>query len=529
MLYVIGSGPSGVACASMLIQKGFPVTMLDVGLELEPERAKIVQNLKEKDPKRWDETTLKEYKSGFQVSPRDGECKPSYGSLFPYRDVSPCKFVYKNFKAYPSYARGGLSNVWGASVLAYLPEDIRDWPITMEELRPYYERAFTLMPVALDRRAPVMAECISSASVQTLRFSEQSSNLNGAFKNAQGQSSKIMFGGSKLALDAEGRNQRGKECIYCGLCMCGCPYALIYNSASTLGKLQKNKNFTYLPGLFVEQVKESQGEVRIYGRVLRNGQSKIFSAEKVYLACGVFSSARIMLRSYETYNRPLSGLDSHYFLLPLVSLWGTPKALTEDIHTLAHLCVWTHENLKKKAFLQIYGYNDLYAKEIKSRMGLAFPVMQLVLKPLLRRFFMIQAFLHSDDSSTFKIELKRDAQGNDELHLEGLMNPKTANALRDIKRELTRLCLKAKVFPLVPLMDVGTPGRGYHSGGTFPMRAAPRFGESDLWGRPHGFKNVHLVDSSVFPTIPAGPITLNAMANAMRIADQSVETARRDT
>ena len=31
MLYVVGSGPSGVACATALIQKGLRVTMLDVG------------------------------------------------------------------------------------------------------------------------------------------------------------------------------------------------------------------------------------------------------------------------------------------------------------------------------------------------------------------------------------------------------------------------------------------------------------------------------------------------------------------
>ncbi len=70
------------------------------------------------------------------------------------------------------------------------------------------------------------------------------------------------------------------------------------------------------------------------------------------------------------------------------------------------------------------------------------------------------------------------------------------------------------------LLDPGLPGRGYHSGGTFPMRANPRYRETDCLGRPFGFERVHLVDASVFPTIPAGPITFSAMANAVRIADQ---------
>jgi choline dehydrogenase-like flavoprotein len=37
-------------------------------------------------------------------------------------------------------------------------------------------------------------------------------------------------------------------------------------------------------------------------------------------------------------------------------------------------------------------------------------------------------------------------------------------------------------------------------------------------GRPAGWRRIHLVDASVFPTIPATTITYTAMANAHRIA-----------
>jgi choline dehydrogenase-like flavoprotein len=45
------------------------------------------------------------------------------------------------------------------------------------------------------------------------------------------------------------------------------------------------------------------------------------------------------------------------------------------------------------------------------------------------------------------------------------------------------------------------------------------FGKSDKWGRPFGFKKVHIIDSSVLPSIPATTITLTVMANAARIAN----------
>jgi choline dehydrogenase-like flavoprotein len=50
------------------------------------------------------------------------------------------------------------------------------------------------------------------------------------------------------------------------------------------------------------------------------------------------------------------------------------------------------------------------------------------------------------------------------------------------------------------------------------MRAHPGPFEVDVLGRPHGFTRVHVVDASVFPSLPATTITLSVMANAHRIA-----------
>ena len=72
------------------------------------------------------------------------------------------------------------------------------------------------------------------------------------------------------------------------------------------------------------------------------------------------------------------------------------------------------------------------------------------------------------------------------------------------------------------MLRVGLPGRGFHTGGTFPMRAAPGPFEVDGLGRPHGFTRVHLVDSSIFPSLPATTITLSVMANAHRIGSAAV-------
>ena len=68
------------------------------------------------------------------------------------------------------------------------------------------------------------------------------------------------------------------------------------------------------------------------------------------------------------------------------------------------------------------------------------------------------------------------------------------------------------------MLQVWEPGRGFHTGGGFRMRDRPTGLESDLLGRPAGLQRVHLVDASVFPSMPAITIMLTVMANAQRIA-----------
>ena len=71
---------------------------------------------------------------------------------------------------------------------------------------------------------------------------------------------------------------------------------------------------------------------------------------------------------------------------------------------------------------------------------------------------------------------------------------------------------------LLPLLKISKPGEGNHYGCSFPMKKKPKKFESDVLGRPYGFKRVHIVDVSVFPSIATQTITLTIMSNAHRIA-----------
>src|SRR5262249_57198073 len=141
---------------------------------------------------------------------------------------------------------------------------------------------------------------------------------------------------------------------------------------------------------------------------------------------------------------------------------------------------------------------------------------QRVLTSRLGRLVGARGYSPSAQSPPIAATLRRGEHANT-LVLAAGANAESAPAIRGIVGSISRQARHLRARPLSPLLEIGTPGRGYHSGGSFPMREhAGRF-ETDRWGRPAGFDRVHAVDSTIFPSIPAAPITFTVAANAHRI------------
>src|SRR3990167_8056238 len=140
-VYVIGSGHSGIACAlGLLARQNTRVIMLDVGKTLEPN--KLNDRLNQSLPVFQSDNLLPwEKKKAFQ--------KHLFGSIYPY-DIGDYS---KNFDLHgvvmrTSFARGGLSNVWGASIMPYKKDDIKHWPIDCNEMMLYYKKILNHMPLS---------------------------------------------------------------------------------------------------------------------------------------------------------------------------------------------------------------------------------------------------------------------------------------------------------------------------------------------------------------------------------------------
>ena len=83
---------------------------------------------------------------------------------------------------------------------------------------------------------------------------------------------------------------------------------------------------------------------------------------------------------------------------------------------------------------------------------------------------------------------------------------------------LKKVLLKTYLVPVMPLLNVPKTFSGYHFGASFPM--SDNFNHennTDTQGRIKNVRNIHILDSSVLPSIPSGSFSYTVMANAIRI------------
>jgi choline dehydrogenase-like flavoprotein len=396
-------------------------------------------------------------------------------------------------------------------MLPYIQSDIDDWPLKLADLARYYPRVLEFVPVTgrIDHLAGTFP--LHTDRFQDHRMSEQAQRYIEALERhhhafvAQG----MTYGVARLAVNVGGAP--GGDCVYCGMCMFGCPYDLIYSSRHTLAQLLDRSGFSYVGGVIVERVGETGGMVRINARMV-TGEQVQYEGERVFLGAGAIPTTQILMDSLGLQETTM--LDTQYFVVPMMQASGS-GARREDLHTLAQLFIDIRDRgiSPRTVHLQLYTYNEIYDLEFARRFGRL--QRALPAGAVLDRMSVIQGFLHSDDSTKVRVLRK-----NGGLGLRRIKNPRPRSVVSRVVRRLARNALRLGAAPVLPMVKVAQPGKSFHFGGTFPMSANSRPGQTDTLGRPAGLKRVHVIDASCFPSIPATTITLSVMANAFRIGTE---------
>ena len=220
------------------------------------------------------------------------------------------------------------------------------------------------------------------------------------------------------------------------------------------------------------------------------------------------------MRSQSAFNRPLVLRDSQYFLLPLLLAKRARNVRTEALYTLGQLFVEICQPRVSRhtVHLQLYTFSDIIGGAVAKSLG----PLKFLAPQLEGRMVILQGFLHSNESSTIAMTLKKQGE-KDCLELAACPNPETRPTVKRVVRELLKHSRALGGIVVPPMLQIAEQGRSFHNGGSLPMRAQPGEFECDTLGRPHGWSRLHVVDASVLPSIPATTITFAAMANAHRI------------
>jgi choline dehydrogenase-like flavoprotein len=405
-------------------------------------------------------------------------------------------------------APGGLTNHWSCAVPRFSPDDFRDaqrageayeWPITYDEIAPWYEEVEPLLRIAggTTDRPQVPAGKVHHA----WRLGSDWTDL-ATHAERQGRSVlPIPYSyGSATTLTLSGT---------------------VFNSFVRLVKpALKNGRLTVQFDARVLRLEWSKdtGRVRaVIYRDMRAGSEQRLPCAAVVVAAGAINSARLLLASTsDEFPQGLGNTDGvlgrylhDHPLGKLVIDLDTPMS----VHPPAYISRPALERcapLSAGAGAQWTG-TTLRARSVlgghRGRLPwIGFSVFG-TMAPVLENGVLLDGSCRAADGSAGVALHMRHPSESERL-------------LNHTHDEIVELLTRAGVGPRVRIWKIEPAGNASHYAGTCRMHRSPRFGMLDAWGRMHAVRNVVVADSSAFTTGPEKNPVLTAMALAARASDR---------
>ena len=524
---IIGSGAAAAGVALALNRReNLAITVIDIGLQLEAERRDLVNQLASAAPDEWNAET-KEYLSKQPVATgsRGVPEKRLFGSNYPFQDAGQLTGITGDKGSNTtvvSSAYGGFSNVWGSQIMPFTDETFASWPIKAATMRPHYEAILNLIPFAGEEddlalnfpllRSPVPLPPMAPRSRRALdAYAKHRSKLS-----ARG----VTLGKARLAFQA-------RECVRCGLCMTGCPYGLIYSAAQTFDDLRRANRVDYRSGLLALKVEEEGGRATVIAREIATGQLHRFDADRIYVACGAMGTTRLIANSLGLHDIDIPMQESRQFILPFLSRRATEDPRDKSDFTLNqfNMIVAPDGGSLDLSTLHFYAFNKAFIDGLPSILRARYA--NLLQTQLLRRLSVAFGYLPSWNSPQLRVHVgaKRGDIAFPDIHVSSeTAPPGQARMVSSLLRRLVGAAPMLDLYPVVPMFRLSPAGKSYHWGASFPHSDGGSVGySSDTLGRVGSWKRIHLVDASVFSTVPATTYGLTAMANAHRIASESMD------
>jgi choline dehydrogenase-like flavoprotein len=508
-IIIIGTGAGGGTLAHRLAPTGKRILLLERGDYVRREKAN------------WD--------------PQAVNVQGKYQTKEVWRDENN-----KPLHPHTNYYVGGNTKFYGAALFRLRKEDFGEvahhggispsWPISYEELEPYYLKAEQLYHVHGERGVdptdpPASGPYPHPPVSHELRLQE----LSDDFTRLGLKPFHVPLG---IQLDE--KNPRVSKCIRCQTCD-GFP-CLVYAKSDAqvvcVDPALEYPNVTLLTNARVERLETgSSGREITKVVVSRDGAPEIYSANIVVVSCGAINSAALLLRSAnDKHPRGLANssdvVGRHYMghvnsVLMAISKCPNPTVFQK---TLAVNDFY----FGSKEWDYPMGHISFVGKLDRETLRAGAPAIAPGWTLELMANHSLDFWLTSEDlpDPDNRVTLNADGEivlryrpNNEESHdrliakLKSLMKQQTKCAEHGKDCHQGLFSRNLFVGDRIPLAGVA------HQNGTIRFGRDPRTSALDVNCKAHDLDNLYVVDASFFPSSAAVNPALTIIANALRVAD----------
>lgn len=551
---VVGSGAGGGMAGYILANAGLKVLMLEAGPFFDPAKDALQLRWPWESPRRGASTTrpFGDFDAAFGGWEIEGE---------PYTHEAGTQFDW--FRA---RMLGGRTNHWGRISLRMGPDDFKpkdsitdEWPITYEEVKPYYDRVDRMIGIyGTKENLPNEPDGIF------LRPPAPRLNEHYIMKGAKKSGVTVIPGrGSVLTEALPGNKDRG-TCFFCGQCGRSCKVYGDFSSSSCLViPAMKTGNLKVIDNAMVREVLTNDEGLAIGVSYVNTKDLKEYSVKgkTVILGASACESARLMLNSKSKahpggvgnssglvgkYLHDSTGASLGGFLPQLLDR----KRYNEDGVGSVHIYSPWWLGDKKLDFARGYhieygggmrmpsygsfhgiqNYNDLVPRtdglpQIAGGYGQS-------LKQDYHRFYGAQVGMAGRGTAIARKENyceidpnKVDKYGIPVLKFNYKWSNEEVNQAKhmiDTFQEIMHnmgAIITSKIPGKDQLYGLEAPGKIIHEGGTTRMGNDPKTSVLNKWGQAHDCKNLYVVDAGPFVQQGDKNLTWTILALSMRTAE----------
>jgi choline dehydrogenase-like flavoprotein len=555
---VIGSGAGGGTTVKVLTDLGINVTLIEAGPMLNPQK------------------DFKEHMWPWEVDHRGvGPNAENYfgKDIYPfgyflapngYWNVPGEPFTVaqgSEFKWFRSRIMGGRTNHYGRISLRFADYDFKprsfdglgyDWPVTYDEMAPYYDKAEEFIGITGTREGLRSAPDGKFLPPIPPRVHEQ-------LVMRAGKKLNIPVIPSRMAMLTKSIHGRA-ACHYCGQCGRGCRTASAFTSSQAMiFPAMKTGHLTILSNAMArELLVDDQGKVRAVSYVDKTTRTeKQIRCRAVVVAASACESARLLMNSKSTkfpggianssgqLGRNLTDTVGYAVSGHVPALEGMPRHNSDGIGGMHVYTPWWELEKKNKDFPRGYHIEiggGFGMPQIGTFRGVAAQAegYGAKLKQDINRSYGTQISFAGrgemipNEHSYCEIDPAIvDQWGIPVLKFHFKWSGYETNMVKHMHKTFSDLIttmggrVTSKPLPENTLNAISVGGEIIHEAGTVRMGSDPKTSVLNKWSQAHEVNNLFVSDAAPFNGNPDKNVTLTIVANAWRAAEHLADEMKK--